>query len=447
MKVAYCVVGLALFGLCHTQHANPDDLEPLDDIDEKEFEEYFHLDPVDDPEEFKRRNDALKANEAIIKETNKEYEAGEKTWFDGLNDFADLPEDEFLAEKTGVNDIESGRGLLPPSADEMEDEASERYFDTFRFNRATVPESYSSVDRGYVSPVKSQGQCGSCVAFATMNTVETCFKKLNGVFGDYSEQQMVDCGYGINGAHGCNGASPHAYAKWAGDRNDGLASEAAYPYLNTRPNLYCPSNLPVYNQGAKVSGSYYTYRGDEELMKKLVYEHGAVLAAVKSAGPFQSYRGGVFAGCAPGTSIDHAISVVGYGTENGQPYWLIKNSWGTRWGDKGFIKLYRGAGMCGIGRAIAVVKCSRLSGPTDAPQTTKKPCVDKYSNCRELAEDYCYQSGIAKGCPKSCGLCPGMTPARSYKCYDKYSNCYAYTRYCNNNMNIANGCVRTCTNC
>merc|ERR1719348_222840 len=447
MRVLYCSIGLVLFGLCQAQHANPDDLDPMDDIDEKEFEEYFNLDPVNDSEELKRRSDALKANEDIIKKTNKEFEAGEKTWFDKMNEFADLTEEEFLQEKTGSNDIVEGRGLISPPEEERLDEESERYFDTFRYSRASVPASYSSVDRGYVSPVKNQRQCGSCVAFATMNTVETCFKKLTGVFGDYAEQQFVDCAYGQNGANGCNGAYPHAYAKWAGDRNAGLAHESSYPYLNTKPRLSCPANLPVYNQGAKVSGSYYTYRGDEDLMKKLVYEHGAVLAGVKSAGPFGSYKGGVFSGCHPGTAIDHAISVVGYGTENGVPYWLIKNSWGTGWGENGFIKLERGSGMCGIGRSISVVKCSRMSGPTDAPKTTKKPCLDKYSNCAALARDYCYQAGIARDCAKSCGLCPGMTPARSYKCYNKYSNCGDYKRYCNNNQNIKNSCVMTCTGC
>ena len=148
MRVLYCVLSLAFVGACFAQHANPDDLDPLDDIDEKEFEDYFHLDPVEDADELKKRNAALKANEAIIKETNKAYQAGEKTWFDRVNDFADLPDDEFLAEKTGAHDIESGRGLLEPSAEQSFDEESENYFDTFRYSRASVPESYSSVDRG-----------------------------------------------------------------------------------------------------------------------------------------------------------------------------------------------------------------------------------------------------------------------------------------------------------
>merc|ERR1712042_317029 len=164
--------------------------------------------------------------------------------------------------------IEEGRGLIAPPVNEAFDEESERYFDQYRYSRASVPSSYSSVDKGLVSPFKSQGQCGSCVAFATTNCVETCYRKITGKFGDYSEQQMVDCGYG-KGGFGCNGAYPHAYAKWAGDRGKGLASEKQYPYKNTHPSLTCSSRSPVFNQGARVSGSYYTYGGDEEVMKQL----------------------------------------------------------------------------------------------------------------------------------------------------------------------------------
>merc|ERR1712107_344116 len=445
MKWLISGVGLVLLGVCRAQHAEPGELEPLDNIDEKEFEEYFHLDPVEDPEEFQRREAALRKNEEEIKKVNKEFQAGEKTWFGAINEFADLPEDEFLRQKTGLmsNFTLMGRGLLEPSPEERVDEESERYFDQFRYSRASVPSSYSSKDLGLVSPVKNQLQCGSCVAFATMTTIETCFKKVTNVFGDYSEQQLVDCGYGQNGANGCDGAPPHAYAKWAGDNKLELAHESQYPYLNTSPNLQCPANLPVYNQGARISGSYYTYSGDEELMKKLIYEHGAVVAGVKSAGPFQEYKGGVFSGCPAGGRPDHAIAVVGYGRERGVDYWLIKNSWSENWGEKGFIKLQRGVGMCGIGGAIAVVKCSKTSGPTDPPKTTTKPCVNKYSNCDELAKEYCYQSGIAKGCAKSCGLCEGMTPAPSYTCYDKYSNCNQMTPYCHQSQ-IADGCKRAC---
>jgi hypothetical protein len=148
-----------------------------------------------------------------------------------------------------------------------------------------------------------------------------------------------------------------------------------------------------------------------------------VVSTVKAAGPFELYKSGVFAGCDPGTTTDHAITVVGYGNAGGVDYWLIKNSWGPGWGEAGFIRLKRGVGMCGIGATAAVVSCQPQSGPTNGPLTTAKPCVDAYSNCADLALNYCYQPSIASSCYKSCGLCPGMTPAKSYTCYDTYSNC------------------------
>merc|ERR1712110_1165457 len=109
-------------------------------------------------------------------------------------------------------------------------------------------------------------------------------------------------------------------------------------------------------------------------------------------------------------------------------------------GEGGYIRLKRGVGMCGIGKAIATVECQKVSGPTSAPLTTAKPCVDKYSNCAELAKtnckahgescanscgslatNYCYRFGSS--CCMSCGLGEGMTPAASNTCYDTYSNC------------------------
>merc|ERR1712110_1189706 len=182
---------------------NADEIDPEDNVDEDQFEIDFNLPKVTDPEEKARRQAALKANEALIKEENEAYSRGEKTWFDAVNEFADLPEDEFEAEKTGDQtppDYRTyGRGLLEPTGADRVDFASEQYFADFRrsmkTNRAATPASYDSDALGLVSEVKNQKQCGSCVAFANMAAIETCFKKATGVFGDYSEQQLVDCGY------------------------------------------------------------------------------------------------------------------------------------------------------------------------------------------------------------------------------------------------------------
>jgi len=312
------------------------DLDPLDNLNEEQFEEEFHLEPVEDPEEKLRREEALVENENLIKETNQEYLNGEISWWDEVNEFADLPEDEFDSEKTGAvipAERSFARGLLEPLEEERVDLRSERYFDSVRYSRSAVPASYNSVDLGLVSPVKDQKQCGSCVAFSNMALVETCFKKVTGKFGDYSEQQFVDCGYGQYGANGCNGAAPHAYVKWSKESGQGLMHESVYPYKNNNPTYTCP-NLPTYNQGAGVSDYYYTYSGDEETLKSLVARHGAVVTSVNADGPFMDYGGGVFAGCSS-DQTNHAVTVVGYGNENGEDYWLVKNSWGEGGGENG----------------------------------------------------------------------------------------------------------------
>lgn len=158
-----------------------------------------------------------------------------------------------------------------------------------------------------------------------------------------------------------------------------------------------------------------------------------------------NYAGGVFAGCSANPVVDHAVTVVGYGTENGVDFWLIKNSWGAGWGEKGFIKLKRGVNMCGIGPQVAVPICTKVDGPTEQPPTTKKPCVDAYANCPELAKTLCY--AYTTTCQKSCGLCEGMTPAKSNTCYNKYSNCDEWKDSCTDDAETRADCMITCGTC
>ena len=111
---------------------------------------------------------------------------------------------------------------------------------------------------------------------------ETCFKKATGgSFADVSEQHFLDCGYKKYGANGCNGAALAAYSRYWAENKLGIAHEDQYGYKKSANNYQCPANLSGFKFGAQITEAYYTYRGTEELMKELVYKHGAVITAVQ----------------------------------------------------------------------------------------------------------------------------------------------------------------------
>jgi len=413
-------------------------------LDEDDFLSEFGLPDIKNSRQKAIRNAFLKQHEKIIRKQNKQYNNGMKTWWDKLNYFSDLPDHLRNKQKTGLKKPRKegyGRGLIPYNETE---ERSEKYFDQYRYSRASVPRSYSSVDERYVTPVRDQKQCGSCVAFATIAAIEVCFKKLTGVEGDYSEQELVDCGYRKNYANGCRGAQCYSYTKWIVDNKRELMHENDHLYMNLKPKLRCPREKP-YRQGARVSDQFHTPEGNEKMMKKLVYEHGAVIAAVNADNAFSYYGGGILTRCYDNSmrSVTHAVTVVGYGREGGQNFWLIKNSWGKGWGVNGYIKLKRGVNACGIGWDITTVTCERVRGPTDGPQTTKEPCFDnQYTDCKKHAKTNCKKYG--RRCRKSCGLCKGMTPHESNTCPDVWATCSTYWRnYCDR-PGVKTNCCMSC---
>merc|ERR1712215_339636 len=210
----------------------------LTDMTEEEFLDFFELPDIDDQEEKERRREVLKQHQDEVKEIHEKFANGEIDWDAGIYEFSDLPDEDFVTTHTGL----LGNLTYDPGSD--------RFFNQLRMFRSTVPDSYSSVELEYVTPVRNQGICGSCVVFATAAVVETCFKKAIGQFGDYSEQQMLDCAYNGYDVNGCNGAVADGYAKWL-KTDPKLAIEDDYPYKGEKGT--CSTSQTEYNQGVKVT--------------------------------------------------------------------------------------------------------------------------------------------------------------------------------------------------
>ena len=176
---------------------------------------------------------------------------------------------------------------------------------------------------------------------------------------DLSEQYLIDCAYGKNGARGCNGAHPDAYTKYLTGIGGHLPHENSYKYLGASPKLNCKSApKKMWNSGAKVSKTLADWKCTESKLKSLIYSKGAVSVSVYAAeNSFENYKSGVYNKCKKVKEGNHQVLAVGWGTQNGKKYWLVKNSWGTNWGEKGYFKIERGSniqntngktGMCGI---------------------------------------------------------------------------------------------------
>lgn len=196
---------------------------------------------------------------------------------------------------------------------------------------------------GAVTPVKDQGQCGSCWAFSTTGSFEGAHQIATNKLVSFSEQQLVDCA-SSQGNMGCNGGLMD-YAFEYIIKNGGLCSEAAYPY--TARDGSCASSRCT--SAGTITG-YVDVASMNEAALLSATNIGPVSVAIEADQmAFQFYSGGVLsAGC--GTNLDHGVLVTGYGTDSasGLDYWNVKNSWGGSWGEAGYIRIVRGKNMCGI---------------------------------------------------------------------------------------------------
>lgn len=251
----------------------------------------------------------------------------------GINQFTDLTADEFRAQYVS--------GLAPVGSYGCK---------SFASSASGAPSSVDWRAKGAVTSVKDQGQCGSCWTFSSTGAIEGAWAIATGKLVDFSEQQLVDCATGTSyGSHGCNGGQMEGAFKYVIEH--GQCTASSYPYTSgvTTTGGACQSCVTV----AHLSSCSDVKPKDQVSLKAAVAHQPVAVAIEADAKIFQSYAGGVLTSTTCGTNLNHGVLVVGYGTDNGQDYWLVKNSWGVTWGDKGYVKIARSsstndAGICGI---------------------------------------------------------------------------------------------------
>jgi KDEL-tailed cysteine endopeptidase len=302
---------------------------------EKEFFEHvkkFNLE-LKDGAEFLRRLSIFADNYDVIEKHNAE----DHTYKFGLNQFSHLTYDEW------IDTVKVG-GTRAPN---LRRDPNGPLF-TAPADTSANPASVDWVAKGAVTPVKNQGSCGSCWSFSTTGALEGAYQIKYNNLQSFSEQELVSCDT-KGGDSGCNGGwmdDAFTYVK----NNGGLTTEDQYPYTSGSSGQSGTCKTSGYTIDSKVAPKSYTdvATGSVSALETAVAKQPVSIAIQANQPAFQHYTSGVLTGKC-GQRLDHGVLAVGYGVDNGTPYWKVKNSWGPTWGENGYIRILKSDDdLCGV---------------------------------------------------------------------------------------------------
>jgi len=273
-------------------------------------------------EEENMRHENYLAAVAKINEHNAEYDQGMHTWWMGENNFLDWTEHEYnMRNGYRVGMLSEDGPMFVPTGE--------------------APDAVDWRDKGAVQHVKDQGQCGSCWAFGAVGAMEGQQFLINGNLPDCSEQQLVDCDHQSSGCNG--GLEEWAFKYVIKQGSHGIDTQSSYPY--TARDGSCDTSKTGDDQDVCVTiTGQTTISHTEAALQQALAQVGPINLGV-AASSWSHYSGGIFDEACNG-GINHAVLGVGYDSNAG--YWIVKNSWGTSWGEDGYIRLVQGKNICSV---------------------------------------------------------------------------------------------------